>query len=206
MSLGGRIFAAIYDPLMQRGEKAGLAERRAALLAEASGRVLEVGAGTGLNLRHYGAQVESLTLTEPEEPMAKRLRRRLAERPGRVELVEASAESLPFPDAEFDTVVSTLVLCTVRDQKRALAELRRVLKPGGKLLFLEHLRSDDPKLARRQDRMNGFNQVVGHGCNCNRATLDAIDDAGFTITTVEHGTLPKTPRFVAPCASGVATA
>jgi ubiquinone/menaquinone biosynthesis C-methylase UbiE len=206
MSLGGRIFAAMYDPMMGRGEKAGLAERRAALLAQASGRVLEVGAGTGLNLRHYGEQVESLTVTEPEEPMAKRLRRRVGEQPRRVELVVASAEALPFPDAEFDTVVSTLVLCTVRDQPRALSELRRVLKPGGKLLFLEHLRSDDPKVARRQDRMNGFNQVVAHGCNCNRKTLDAIGEAGFTITAVEHGELPKTPSFIAPMAFGTATA
>jgi ubiquinone/menaquinone biosynthesis C-methylase UbiE len=119
--------------------------------------------------------------------------------------VRAPAEELPFPDGAFDVAVSTLVLCTVGDQARALAELRRVLKPGGKLLFIEHVRSDEPRLARWQDRLNRVNQVVGHGCNCNRSTLDAIRASGFTVTELERDTLRKVPPIVRPLAVGSAT-
>src|SRR5919198_848278 len=140
MSLYGRIFAAIYDRMTAGSEKAGLAERRRALLADADGRVLEVGAGTGANIEHYPATVEEIVFTEPEEPMARRLeeKRRSAGRWGSV--VRAPAEQLPFADGSFDTVVCTLVLCTVKDPARALSEIERVLRPGGKLLFLEHVR------------------------------------------------------------------
>lgn len=206
MSIGGRIFATMYDSLMRGVEGAGLHSHRAALLARAEGHVLEVGAGTGANLPHYGAEVESLTVTEPEGPMLRRLERRIGEQSRPVELVQAPAESLPFEDDRFDTVVSTLVLCTVRDQTRALAELRRVVKPGGRLLFIEHIRADTPKLARWQDRLNGVNRVMGHGCNCNRRTLDAIRTAGFTITGLEHDKLHKAPPTVSPLAVGTAEA
>jgi ubiquinone/menaquinone biosynthesis C-methylase UbiE len=121
-----------------------------------------------------------------------------------VDLVEASAEHLPLPDGQFDTVVSTLVLCTVPDPLRALREVWRVLKPGGQLLFLEHVRSDEPKLAKWQDRLNGINRIVAHGCNCNRSTLDVIKQAGFTIRSVEKGLLAKAPAFVRPLIIGAA--
>ena len=147
MSLGNRVFAAMYDRMSKGTEEAGLGDLRAALLSQASGRVLEIGAGTGRNLQFYGQDVE-LTLVEPSEPMARRLEQRLRERSGPVEVVRAPAEALPFEDGEFDVVVSTLVLCAVDDQAGALAEARRVLKPDGTLLFIEHLRSDEPKLAR----------------------------------------------------------
>src|SRR5690348_14006223 len=137
MSLYGRFFAATYDRLMAGTEKAGLRERRHDLLASASGRVLEIGAGTGANLDHYPDAVTELVLTEPEEPMARRLEAKAAESGRVVTVVRAPAESLPFPDDSFDTAVCTLVLCTVRDPERTLAELERVLKPGGTLLFLE---------------------------------------------------------------------
>jgi ubiquinone/menaquinone biosynthesis C-methylase UbiE len=206
MSVGGRIFAACYDRLSAGAEKAGLRARRESLLADAAGRVLEIGAGTGANLPFYGAKVESLTVSEPEAPMAKRLERRAREQSRPVEIVRAPAEELPFADDEFDVVVSTLVLCTVDDQARALAELRRVLKPRGELRFIEHGRADEPRPARWQDRLNGFNQVMGHGCNCNRSTVDAIRAAGFTIKELEHGTLAKAPPFVRPLVVGTATA
>ena len=205
MSLRGRAFAAMYDTFLRGTEKAGLADRRRALLSQASGRVLEIGAGTGANLQYFGERVESLTVAEPEEPMARRLSQRISEQSRPVELVNAPAEQLPFEDAQFDTVVSTLVLCTVDDQARALAELRRVLKPSGRLLFIEHLRADSPKLARWQDRLNGVSKVLGHGCNCNRSTLDAISAAGFTITDVEHSRLAKAPPIHRPLAIGAAT-
>ena len=172
---------------------------------EAFGHVLEIGAGTGANLPYYSERVESLTVTEPEAPMARKLEERIREQSRAVELVSAPAEKLPFEDGRFDTVVSTLVLCTVEDQARALGELRRVLKAGGRLLFIEHLRADAPGLARWQDRLNGVSRVMGHGCNCNRSTLEAIRAAGFEITGVRHDKLPKSPPTHAPLAIGRAT-
>jgi ubiquinone/menaquinone biosynthesis C-methylase UbiE len=120
-------------------------------------------------------------------------------------VLRAPAEDLPFDDDTFDVAVSTLVLCGVNDQPRALRELRRVLRPGGQLLFIEHVRSTDPELARFQDRMNGINRFVV-GCDCNRPTLDSLQEAGFTITQVEHTTLPKAPKFARPAIVGSATA
>src|SRR5437764_4969074 len=137
-------------------EKAMLRDRRRALLEQARGRVLEIGGGTGANLPFYGPGVDELVITEPEEPMARRLERKLEGYSLPVQLVRTLAEQLPFEDESFDVVVATLVLCTVDDPARALGEARRVLKPGGRLLFLEHVRSDDPKLARWQDRLNRF--------------------------------------------------
>jgi ubiquinone/menaquinone biosynthesis C-methylase UbiE len=203
VSLGDRIFAAMYDRMSERSEEAGLRARREALLSQASGKVLEIGAGTGRNLPYYGEDAE-LTLVEPGEQMARRLERRIDGHPRPVTLVRSPAEALPFPDGEFDVVVSTLVLCSVDDQAGALAEARRVLKPGGTLLFMEHLRSEQPELARLQDRMNRLNRVVAR-CDCNRSTLDAIRAAGFRIERVEHGELPKAPKFVRPLAVGAAT-
>ena len=205
MSLYGRFFAAIYDRMLESTERAGLADGRHKLLAEARGRVLEIGAGTGRNLEHYPEGLDRLVLTEPEEPMAKRLEAKLSGLGRTAEVVRAPAESLPFEDSSFDTVVSTLVLCTVDDPRRTLAEIERVLSPGGALLFLEHVRSDDPGLARWQDRLNGIWGRIGHGCNCNRPTPDLIGSA-LEIERIEHGELPKSPPIVRPLASGRALA
>ena len=204
MSLWGRVFAAGYDRFMAGTEKAGLRDHRVKLLGRARGRVLEIGGGTGANLSLYGDAVEELVVTEPEEPMARRLERKLASCARPVRLVRAPAEQLPFEDGSFDTVVSTLVLCTVDDPARALSEIHRVLKPGGQLLFLEHVRADDAKLARWQDRLNGLNRAIGHGCNCNRATLETVQGAGFTVADVAHERFPKAPPFVRPLVVGTA--
>lgn len=202
MSLWGRIFAAGYDRFMARTERAGLAERRDALLAGVHGRVLEIGGGTGANLAHYPPDVEELVVAEPEEPMARRLERKAGNGRLAVRVVRAPAESLPLEDESFDFAVSTLVLCTVRDQAAALAEIRRVLRPGGKLLFLEHVRAGDARLARWQDRWNPFQQRIAHGCNCNRDTLAALAAAGLAPEGVEHGRLPKAPKLLAPMVVG----
>ena len=111
---------------------------------------------------------------------------------------------LPFNDQSFDVAVSTLVLCTVDDQRRSLHELMRVLRPGGKLLFIEHVRADDERLARWQDRMLPLNLRVAHGCHCNRPTLDGIRSAGFEVTALGRDTLKHTPPFVRPLVVGVA--
>ena len=205
MTLRGRFFAMTYDRQMAKVEKAGLLAYRQAVLTGASGQVLEIGGGTGANLRFYSPAVESLTLTEPETPMLRRLERKARAQAPTATVLRAPAEDLPFDDGTFDVAVSTLVLCGVDDQPRALRELRRVLRPGGQLLFIEHVRSADPRQARSQDRMNGINRFVV-GCDCNRPTLDSIQEAGFTITKIEHTTLPKVPKFGRPAIVGTATA
>jgi ubiquinone/menaquinone biosynthesis C-methylase UbiE len=203
MSAWGRIFAAGYDHIMSRPENATLRTHREALIPQADGQVLEIGGGTGANLPFYKGTA-TITLTEPDKPMMRRLERRLRERsPGSV-LLRAPAEDLPFEDDSFDVAVSTLVLCTVDDQPRALRELRRVLKPGGRLLFIEHVRADDQRLARWQDRLNGLQTRVGHGCNCNRVTIETISAAGFQIATLERDVMRKAPPIVRPLVVGIA--
>src|ERR1700745_2231309 len=204
MSVWGAILAGIYDHVMAKTESAGLGAHRQALLAAATGDVLEIGAGTGTNLRYYGDSVQTLTFTEPEKPMVRRLQKRIHERRPNAKLLRAPAEDLPFNDDSFDTVVATLVLCTVDDQLRALREVRRVLRPGGRLLFIEHVRSDDEKLARLQDRMMPINTRIAHGCHCNRPTLEGIRKAGFEVTDLQHDTLKHTPPFVRPLIVGAA--
>lgn len=204
MTLRSKVFALMYDRQMARTERAGLSEFRKDLLAAAGGHVLEIGGGTGLNLPFYGQAVQSLTVTEPEPAMLRRLQRRAREQASAAKVLRAPAEDLPFDDGTFDVAVSTLVLCGVDDQPRALRELRRVLRPGGQLLFIEHVRSDDPGWARFQDRMNWFNRLVVC-CDCNRPTLGSIQRAGFTVTRVVHTAMPKAPKFVRPMIVGAAT-
>ena len=205
MSLGSKFFALTYDRCMTKAERAGLHAMRERLLAGASGDVIEIGAGTGLNLTCYGPEVRSLTMTEPEPPMLRRLQRRAHEQHPSATVLRAPAEDLPFEDDSFDVAVSTLVLCGVDDQPRALRELRRVLRPGGRLLFLEHLRSEDPDWARLQDRMNWLNRLVVH-CDCNRPTVDSVRQAGFMVTELDRTELPNAPKFVRPAVVGSATA
>jgi ubiquinone/menaquinone biosynthesis C-methylase UbiE len=206
VSLYGRLFARFYDRAFAATEAAGLAARRAALLAGARGRVLELGAGTGLNLAHYPPGLQQLVLTEPEEPMLRRLRDRVEALALAlpVTVVAAPAERLPFQDASFDTVVTTLALCTVSDLPAALGEVRRVLAPCGQLLFLEHVRSGEPRLARWQDRLAPLWLRAGHGCHCNRVTLAAIEAAPLDVVEVEHDRMPRVPRLVEPLIVGVA--
>jgi ubiquinone/menaquinone biosynthesis C-methylase UbiE len=205
MTLRSRLFAMTYDRQMAKVEKGGLRAYREGVLAGANGRVLEIGGGTGANLPFYGPAVAHLTLTEPETPMLRRLQRKVRAQVPAATVLRAPAEDLPFDDGTFDVAVSTLVLCGVDDQPRALRELRRVLRPGGQLLFIEHVRSADPRQARSQDRMNRINRFMV-GCDCNRPTLESIGEAGFTITRVKHTTLPKAPKFVRPAIVGSATA
>lgn len=200
----GRLFSAVYDSGFKASEEAGLRELRRELLAQARGRVLEIGAGTGLNLELYPETIEGLTLSEPDPHMTKQLRKKLAESDREAEIVEASAEKLPFPDDSFDTVAVTLVLCTVADPQATLAEVKRVLKLGGQLLFLEHVRSRNPELAKWQDRLEGPWRFLGDGCHCNRDTVSAISAAGFDLGEIERPEFPKGLPIIKPMAKGAA--
>jgi ubiquinone/menaquinone biosynthesis C-methylase UbiE len=205
MSLRTKFFAMTYDRQIARVDKAGLRAMRERLLAGASGDVLEIGGGTGANLPCYGPAVTSLMITEPQPPMLRRLEGNVRARRPDAKVLRAPAEDLPFDDNSFDMAVSTLVLCGVDDQPRALRELRRVLRPGGTLLFIEHVRSADAGTSRLQDRMNWLNRLVVC-CDCNRPTLDTIRGVGFTVAQVEDTVLPKAPPFARPAILGSATA
>ncbi len=202
MAIRRRLFARFYDTVSKGSEDAGLRDQRRKLLASAEGVTLEVGAGTGLNLEHYPEAVTRLVLAEPDEHMRRRLTRRSQEVNPAAEIVSAGVDGLPFPEATFDTAVVTFVLCSVPDQEAALRELTRVLKPTGRLLFLEHVRSDDPSLAKWQDRVRPLYNLVG--CNPNRDTLAALEASELEVETVEHGEVPKAPRFERPLIVGSA--
>ncbi len=201
----GRFFSAVYDSLMKSTEEAGMREIRRETLAAASGRTIDIGAGTGINVELYPEGVTELVLAEPDEHMLNRLRPKTATWGRAVDVVQAPADSLPLEDDGFDTAVFTLVLCTVPDPRAALNEAARVLKPGGKLLFVEHVRSEDPGLARWQDRLEGPWRFLGDGCHCNRDTVASIEAAPFTVERVEKGELPKSPPLVRPLVHGQAT-
>jgi len=205
MSLRSKLFALTYDRQVAKVEKTTLRALRESLLAGASGDVLEIGGGTGANLPFYRPEAGSLRITEPDTAMIRPLERRAREQAPLAKILRAPAEDLPFEDGTFDTVVSTMVLCGVSDQPRALRQLRRVLRPGGQLLFIEHVRSGDPGLAHHQDRMNWMCQFVMR-CDCNRPTLTSVEEAGFAVTGVEHLSMAKAPSFVSPLIVGTATA
>lgn len=177
---GHRLFAFLFAHLAPRAERLdGALGHRRELLAHARGRVLEIGAGTGLNLPHYPEAVSEVVATEPDPHMRKRLVRGAAFASRPVALVDAEAERLPFTDRAFDTVVASLVLCSVRDPRTSIAEIRRVLRPDGLLLVYEHVRGEEPTLAARQDHLERPWGVLGAGCHPNRATAEAVEAAGF---------------------------
>lgn len=198
---GRRFLAWYYNRMAPKTEAAGLAWRREQLLAGAAGDVVEIGAGTGLNLEHYPSTVDRLHLFEPDPHMAAYLRPRL---PGHAALGDATADSLPLEDASVAAAVTTLVLCSVPDVEAALTEIRRVLRPGGKLFFLEHVRAQDPGLARRQDRWDGIWSRCAGGCHLNRDTVTGIERAGFAIRRLDRFEIPIPVKVTRPAVSGVA--
>jgi ubiquinone/menaquinone biosynthesis C-methylase UbiE len=200
----GRGFSAIYDRSLKATEEAGLRRMRGETLSEARGRTIELGAGTGANLDLYPAEVSELVLVEPDPHMLRQLRRKLAGSSRNAELVQSPAEHLPFEDSSFDTAVFTLVLCTVPDPTAALAEVSRVLRPGGRMLFIEHVRAEDPGLARWQDRLERPWRFLGDGCHCNRDTVAAIEASPLTLEHLERDRLPKAPPVVKPLVRGSA--
>jgi ubiquinone/menaquinone biosynthesis C-methylase UbiE len=174
-------------------------------LAAARGKTLEIGLGTGLNLPYYPASVEKLWGLDVERMLPDRVAQRVASAPMPVEIIHLDAQGrLPFADRTFDTVVTTLTLCSIPDPSLALAEMRRVLKDEGDYLFFEHGRSDDEAIARRQDRVNPLQRIVGAGCNLNRPIDQLIRDAGFKIIRLDRFLMPKTPRSLAEMYRGAA--
>ena len=187
-----RLFANTYDRIMEPAEKAGLGEIRQGLIGDLRGDVLEIGAGTGLNLDHYPAQMASLTLTEPSQDMAVHLRRRATRlRPDTTVLV-TPADELPVADASMDAVVSTLVLCTVEDVPAVLAEVRRVLRPGGSFVLLEHVAAQGG-MRHVQRAINPAWKVVARGCHLTRDTRALLDEAGFDTSGVIDANHPAFP-------------
>ena len=203
-SIWGPVAARGYDWFLSASERSGLRARRRELLRAAEGACLEIGAGTGLNLELWPKSVGRLVLSEPDPHMLAQLRKRLSRSARPAEVVEALGERLPFPDSTFDSVAMTLVLCTASNPGAVLEEAARVLRPGGRMLFLEHVRAEDPKLARWQDRLHGPWYALGYGCNCNRPTLSLIEASSLRVERVEHGRMPKAPAIVRPMVWGSA--
>jgi SAM-dependent methyltransferase len=196
-----RLFSQVYDASLARGERAGLRELRRGVLSTASGDVLEIGAGTGLNVALYPDSVANLTLSEPEPSMVAKLSARANASPLSTTVVRAPAERLPFPDSCFDHVVSTLVLCTVEDPAAAVAELLRVLRPAGDLLLLEHVRGNGAQ-ARWQDRLHQPWKLLGYGCYCNRDTASTLALAGLDTAQLREARWRGMPPLVTPLLVG----
>jgi ubiquinone/menaquinone biosynthesis C-methylase UbiE len=199
-----RVMARVYDPFVWVGELSGMRSRRRALAGNARGRVVEIGAGTGLNIAHYPDGIDELVLTEPDAAMRQRLARRLQRHARVAQIVDAPAEYLPLADASVDTVVSTLVLCTVDDPKRTLGEIARVLRPGGQLLFIEHVRSSSRLLAACQDYLFRPWRGFAGGCCCNRRTVELMRACGFAVAA-DGAVWRGMPAIVRPLVVGRAT-
>ena len=200
----GWFLSAVYDPMMRGAEEACLRAWRTALLAELRGEVLEIGAGTGANLPLYPATVERLVLAEPDSGMRSRIdvSKGLV---GSVELSDASAEALPFDAASLDAVVSTLVLCSVRDPAVALGEIHRVLRPGGQLVFLEHVAAEDnPGRLRWQQRIEPVWKWCAGNCHLTRRTATLIEEAGFVVRDLQRESMRKAMPIVRPSVRGIA--
>lgn len=197
--------AALYDRTIRTAEHRGLSDWRSEVLSRARGRILEIGAGTGLNLSHYPDAVEELVLTEPDPHMRRRLLRRAASTRRRLTIADADAELLPFASSAFDTVVMTLVLCTIPDVASALSEARRVLRPGGTLLFLEHVA--DVEGSRRlawQRRLEPVWRHVAGNCHLTRRTVEAIAAAGFELEWLRQDDVPGLLSLGSPFVRGAA--
>lgn len=200
----GPLGAWVYDWTLAGAESACLGDWRRALLSVAHGDVLEIGAGTGANLPHYPTAVRRLVLAEPDAGMRARLKRKVGERPD-VTVIDATAESIPLPDKAFDIVVSTLVLCSVDSPGRSLGEVWRLLRPGGRLLFLEHVAAEGrPGRLRWQRLLEPVWRCMAGNCHLTRHTAAAIEEMGFQVEDVRRESIRKVAGVVRPSVRGVA--
>jgi ubiquinone/menaquinone biosynthesis C-methylase UbiE len=193
---GHRWVAAVYDWFNSPTEHSIMRQYRPIIIGEATGRVLEIGIGTGFSLPYY-RQADEVIGIEPDPHMLKRAQKRLAKLGlSSVELRPGRAEALPFEDSSFDAVVSSLVLCTVRDVPQSLAEAKRVLKPDGTFRFMEHVRSDESFMGTIQDWITPIWRWLSAGCHANRRTEQAIVAAGFQIEQLWRLSVPPGQRLV----------
>jgi ubiquinone/menaquinone biosynthesis C-methylase UbiE len=182
-----------------------LAEHRLAALATLRGNVLEIGFGTGLNLPFFPQRVSRLTAIDSKQMLPRKVAKRIAEARMPVERFQLDASGrLPLDNQAFDGVVTTFTLCSIADVQSALDETRRVLKPEGQFVFLEHGRSDDPRVSRLQDFFNPIQKVIGCGCNLNRPIDRLIRDSGFEIVKLERYLMPDVPRILGETYRGIA--
>lgn len=181
----GKWFPKLYDTLMGPLERRGIQDIRKTLIQKASGKVLEIGSGTGLNFPHY-QRAESVVAIDPEPLMRKQSLLRANQATVPVEVIVAGAEELPFSNNSFDTVVGTLVLCTIPDPQRALYEIRRVCKPNGQVLLFEHVKINHLVLGRIQDWLTPIWKRLCDGCHLNRNTLELVKQTGFRVTSLER--------------------
>ncbi len=197
------IFPRLVELSLGRGP---VRDQRRAALAPLRGQVLEIGFGTGLNLPCYPPQVTRLTAIDSERMLPGRVADRIARAHMPVERLKLDAGGrLPFEEESFDGVVTTFTLCSIADVAAALAEIRRVLKPAGAYVFLEHGRSDDARIARSQDRFNPITKLIGCGCNMNRSIDKLISAAGLQIARLDRFVMPDSPRILGELYRGVAT-
>jgi ubiquinone/menaquinone biosynthesis C-methylase UbiE len=195
-----RVFPYLLEMGMRR-----MADLRPAALSQATGEVLEIGFGTGLNLPHYPESVRSLAAIDPMDALPERVQERIDAVRFPVERQALRADgALPFDAGRFDTVSVTWTLCTIPEVEVALAEMRRVIKPDGRLLFIEHGRSDDAGVARWQDRLNPLQRFLACGCNLNRQIDELIDKSGFELLHLDRFVMEKTPRLLGSMYRGVA--
>ena len=202
---GSSFSARIYEPFLWLGEKTGLSRWRQKVVGGVSGSVLELGAGTGLNLPHYPPGLDRLVLVEPDVHKAKLLAGKTPRTGVNPEIVRAPGELLPFEENSFDTVLVTLVLCTVADPEATAREIERVLKPDGQFLFMEHVRSDSPRMGRLQDRLEKPWKKLADGCHCNRRTVPMLEANGFQVEILARQDKFPMPPVARPIISGVAT-
>jgi len=180
-------------------------DERRRCLETVEGTVLEVGFGSGLNLPYYQPGVKKVVGIDPSDGLARLARKRIAASPVPIEIIGLSAETIPVDDGSFDSIVSTFTLCTIPDVASALREMRRTLRPGGRLHFVEHGLAEDPRVVRWQERLNAIEKAVFGGCNFNRPISTLIKNAGFEIERLEHDYLGGAPKFAGFLYRGVAT-
>ena len=195
------VFPRVMDWVMS-GEV--FQQLRAEVLKDAHGEVLEIGFGTGLNLPHYPQSISGLSIVDPASMIPDKVRKRVAQLTFPIHTEHVTAETLPFPDRQFDSVVSTWTLCTIPDAPKALQEVRRVLKPTGIFLFLEHGRSDSARIAAWQDRLNPIQNIFACGCNLNRRIDQLIMESGLRILHLDRFKMPHVPRIVGEMYQGQA--
>lgn len=195
------VFPRLCDFVMRQPR---LGRLRRELLSGVGGRVLEIGFGSGLNLPHYPKQVQAIAAVDPNPGMTPLAKERVKHAPVAVDYRILSAERLPFEDGSFDSVVSTWTLCSIPDVDRALEEINRVLAPGGRFFFLEHGRSDEPKIQAWQDRLTPLNKILADGCHLNRDIKKIIDRSGLSVVALKRFYMEDTPKIAGHFFQGVA--